>query len=85
MHQKCNSILCFYLHDQEVEVRKWSGKPTSTLQAWVHNLQERTIEKRNSSREISCPVTVGRLQEREDGLILFLSSMTSLLGSTHEK
>lgn len=50
-------------------MRKWDGKPTATLEARVHELQEKTIAKGSSSRKIASPVSTGSSPDRE-GLIL---------------
>ncbi|GAB0188041.1 hypothetical protein GRJ2_001269400 [Grus japonensis] len=49
--------LWFYLHDHGEDMRKWDGKPTSTLEAWVHELQGKTITKGDSSRKNAAPVS----------------------------
>ncbi|GAB0193850.1 hypothetical protein GRJ2_001850300 [Grus japonensis] len=59
----------FYLHDHGKDMRKWDGKPTSTLQAQVHELQGKTVIKRDSFRKNAAPVSSGkppRLSERPD-------------------
>ncbi|GAB0190284.1 hypothetical protein GRJ2_001493700 [Grus japonensis] len=33
--------LCFYLRDHGEDMRKWDGKPTSTLETQVHEFQEK--------------------------------------------
>ncbi|KAK4810757.1 hypothetical protein QYF61_007731 [Mycteria americana] len=52
--------LWFYLHDHGEDMRKWDGKPTSTLEARVHELQGKTITKGGSSRKIAAPVSSGQ-------------------------
>ncbi|KAK4806216.1 hypothetical protein QYF61_001139 [Mycteria americana] len=49
--------LWFYLHDHGEDMRKWDGKPTSTLEARIHELQGKTITKGGSSRKIAAPVS----------------------------
>lgn len=39
------SVWWFYLHDHGEDMRKWDGKPTSTLQAWILELQGKTITR----------------------------------------
>lgn len=39
------SIRWFYLHDHGEDMRKWDGKPTLTLQAWVLELQGKTVTR----------------------------------------
>ncbi|GAB0208007.1 ubiquitin carboxyl-terminal hydrolase 4 [Grus japonensis] len=63
-------ILWFYLRDHGEDMRKWDGKPTSTLRARVHELQGKTAVKRDSSRKNAAPVSTWqppRSSERPDG------------------
>ncbi|GAB0205197.1 hypothetical protein GRJ2_002985300 [Grus japonensis] len=53
-------ILWFYLRDHGEDMRKWDGKPTSTLQACVHELQGKTAGQRDSSRKNAAPVSTGQ-------------------------
>ncbi|GAB0205761.1 hypothetical protein GRJ2_003041700 [Grus japonensis] len=62
-------ILWFYLRDHGEDMRKWDGKPTSTLWARVHELQGKTTVQRDSSRKNAAPVSTGqppRPSERPD-------------------
>ncbi|GAB0209137.1 hypothetical protein GRJ2_003379400 [Grus japonensis] len=62
-------ILWFYLRDHGEDMRKWDGKPTSTLRARVRELQGKTAVKRDSSRKNAAPVSTGqppRPSERPD-------------------
>ncbi|GAB0202683.1 hypothetical protein GRJ2_002733900 [Grus japonensis] len=62
-------ILWFYLRDHGEDMRKWDGKPTSTLRARVHELQGKTAVQRDSSRKNAAPVSTGqppRSSERPD-------------------
>ncbi|KAK4823260.1 hypothetical protein QYF61_000227 [Mycteria americana] len=52
--------LWFYLHGHGEDMRKWDGKPTSTLEEWVCELQGKTITKGVSSRKIAAPVFSGQ-------------------------
>ncbi|GAB0205266.1 hypothetical protein GRJ2_002992200 [Grus japonensis] len=52
--------LWFYLRDHGEDMRKWDGKPTSTLRAHVHELQGKTVRKRDSSRKNAAPVSTGQ-------------------------
>ncbi|GAB0208487.1 hypothetical protein GRJ2_003314400 [Grus japonensis] len=52
--------LWFYLCDHGEDMRKWDGKPTSMLQARVHELQSKTATKGNSSRKNVAPVSSGQ-------------------------
>jgi len=56
------ATLWFYLCE---DMRKWDGKSTSTLEVWVHELQ-RTIEKGDTSRKMSTPVSTGQSPDREE-------------------
>ena len=49
------SYLCEYGED----MKKWHKKPTSALQAWVKELQDRETTKANSSKKLITPVAVG--------------------------
>ncbi|KAK4829835.1 hypothetical protein QYF61_006845 [Mycteria americana] len=49
--------LWFYLRDHGKDMRKWDGKPTSTLEARVHELQGQTITQGGSSRKTVAPVS----------------------------
>ncbi|GAB0208253.1 hypothetical protein GRJ2_003291000 [Grus japonensis] len=62
-------ILWFYLCDHGEDMRKWDGKPTSTLWARVRELQGKTAVQRDSSRKNAAPVSTGqppRSSERPD-------------------
>ncbi|GAB0195092.1 hypothetical protein GRJ2_001974500 [Grus japonensis] len=62
-------ILWFYLRDHGEDMRKWDGKPTSTLRARVRDLQGKTAVKRDSSRKNAAPVSTRqppRPSERPD-------------------
>ncbi|GAB0208596.1 hypothetical protein GRJ2_003325300 [Grus japonensis] len=52
--------LWFYLCDHGEDMRKWDGKPTSMLQARVHELQSKTATKGNPSRKNVAPVSSGQ-------------------------
>ncbi|KAK4807136.1 hypothetical protein QYF61_018477 [Mycteria americana] len=54
------ATLWFYLRDHGEDMRKWDGKPTSTLEARVRELQGKTITKGSSSRKIAAPVSSGQ-------------------------
>jgi len=51
-------------------MRKWDGKPTSTLEARVCELQGKTITKGDSSRKNATPASIRKLsrQSRESDL-----------------
>jgi len=42
-------------------MRKWDGKPTSSLEARVHELQGKRITKGHSVRKIAAPVSSSQL------------------------
>jgi len=42
-------------------MRKWNGKPTSALEAQVHELQGKTITKGHSVRKNATPVSSGQI------------------------
>ncbi|GAB0206493.1 ubiquitin carboxyl-terminal hydrolase 4 [Grus japonensis] len=52
--------LWFYLCDHRQDMRKWDGKPTSTLRARVSELQGKTVAKGDSSRKNAAPVSSGQ-------------------------
>ncbi|KAK4806132.1 hypothetical protein QYF61_001055 [Mycteria americana] len=52
--------LWFYLPDHGEDMRKRDGKPTSTLEARVRELQGKTIPQGGSSRKIAAPVSSGQ-------------------------
>ncbi|GAB0208577.1 hypothetical protein GRJ2_003323400 [Grus japonensis] len=58
-------ILWFYLCDHGEDMRKWNGKPTLILQARVHELQGKTVIKRDSSRKDAAPVSSGQSPQTE--------------------
>ncbi|GAB0208642.1 ubiquitin carboxyl-terminal hydrolase 4 [Grus japonensis] len=60
--------LWFYLRDHREDMRKWDGKPTSTLRARVHELQGKTAVERDSSRKNAAPVS-SRQSPRPSGRI----------------
>lgn len=47
----------FYLCEHGEDMKKWDRKPTSTLEAWEHELQGKTTVKGDSSRKMSTPVS----------------------------
>jgi len=53
--------LWFYLHDHGEDMRKWDGKPTSSLEARVRELWGKTITKGNSVRKNAAPVSSSQL------------------------
>lgn len=50
-----------YLHGQGEDMRKWNGKPTCALAAWVHELRGRTTITGNPSRINATPVSSGQV------------------------
>ncbi|KAK4828266.1 LOW QUALITY PROTEIN: hypothetical protein QYF61_024931 [Mycteria americana] len=62
--------LWFYLRDHGEDMRKWDGKPTSTLEARIRELQGKTITKGSSSRKIAARFPVDsspdRVEERDN-------------------
>ncbi|XP_074909170.1 ubiquitin carboxyl-terminal hydrolase 4 isoform X3 [Buteo buteo] len=65
------STLWFYLRDHGEDMREWDGKPTSTLEARVSELQGKTITKGDSSWKNAAPVASGQFprQSRRTDLI----------------
>jgi len=57
-------ILWFYLCDHEENMRKWDGKPSSALEARVHELRGKTITKGDSSRKNAAPVSSSLLSRQ---------------------
>jgi len=53
--------LWFYLRDQGEDMRKWDGKPTSSLEARVRELRGKTITKGDSVRKNAAPVSSSQL------------------------
>jgi len=53
--------LWFYLRDHGEDMRKWDGKPTSSLEARVHELRGKTITKGDSFRKTATPVSSSQL------------------------
>jgi len=53
--------LWFYLHDHGEDMRKWDGKPTSSLEARVRELRGKTITKGDSLRKKATPVASSQL------------------------
>lgn len=53
-------MLWFYLLDHKEDMRKWDGKSTLTLEAWVHGLQRKAITNGGSSQKIAAPVFSGQ-------------------------
>jgi len=53
--------LWFYLHDHGEDMRKWDGKPTSSLEARVRELRGKAITKGDSVRENAAPVSSSQL------------------------
>jgi len=55
------STLWFYLRDHGEDMRKWDGKPTSSLEARVRELRGKTITKGDSLRKNAAPVSSSQL------------------------
>jgi len=53
--------LWFYLRDHREDVRKWDGKPTSSLEARVRELRGKTITKGDSVRKNAASVSSSQL------------------------
>ena len=53
--------LWFYLRDHGEDMRKWDGKPASTLEARVGELRGKTITKGDSVRKNAAPVSSSQL------------------------
>ena len=53
--------LWFYLRDHREDMRKWDGKPTSTLEARVCELRGKTIKKADSARKNAVPLSSSQL------------------------
>jgi len=53
--------LWFYLRDHGEDMRKWDGKPTSSLEARVRELRGKTITKGDSVRKNAGPVSSSQL------------------------
>jgi len=53
--------LWFYLCDHGEDMRKWDGKPTSSLEARVRELRGKAITKRDSVRKNAAPVSNSQL------------------------
>ena len=61
-------------------MNKWDGKPTSTLEAQVHELQGRTITQGGLSRKAAAPVTSKQSPDRGvETQILFLILLETLV------
>jgi len=56
--------LWFYLRDHGEDMRKWDGKPTSSLKARVRELQGKTITKGDSLRKNATPVSSSQLSRQ---------------------
>jgi len=54
-------ILWFYLRDHGEDMRKWDGKPTSSLEARVRELRGKTVTKGDCARRNAAPVSSGQL------------------------
>jgi len=52
------SILWFYLCAHKQNNRKWDGKLSSILEAWLHELQERTVSKIDYFKRINTPISI---------------------------
>jgi len=63
--------LWFYLRDHREDMRKWDGKPSSSLEARVCELRGKTINKGDSVRKNAAPVSSSQLSRPGvDSLIL---------------
>lgn len=78
--------LWFYLGDHGKNKRKWDGKSTSTLEAWVHESKGKTIEKWSSSRKMTTPghVEHGQITEVKTNVSLRYESRNILLRDLKE-
>ena len=45
-----------YLRDHGEDMKKWHKKPTSALQAWIKELQDKSTTKVKSSKSVIAPV-----------------------------
>lgn len=45
-------------------MKKWDENPTSTLEAQVHELQEKTITNGGSSRKVASPLSSGQFSRQ---------------------
>ena len=54
----------FYLRDHGEDMRKWGGKPTSTLEAWVCELQGKTVTKGKMPLQFPAGSSPDRVQWR---------------------
>jgi len=53
--------LWFYLRDHGEDMRKWDGKPTSSLEARVRELRGKAVTKGDSVRKNASPVSSSQL------------------------
>jgi len=60
----------FYLRDHREDMRKWDGKPTSSLEARVRELRGKTITKADSVRKNILHFTAASSPDQVDSLIL---------------
>jgi len=58
--------LWHYLHDHGEDMKKWHKKTTSTRQARVKELEDRSTTKVNFSKKVVAPVDVGHGNSQED-------------------
>jgi len=56
--------LWFYLYDHREDMRKWDGKPSSSLEARVCELRGKTVTKGDSSRKNAAPVSSDQLSRQ---------------------
>lgn len=54
-------------------MRKFDGKPTSTAEAWVHELQDKNMAKEDILGELFLQFAAGSSLDRLDELLLLLS------------
>ena len=62
--------LWFYLHDHGEDMRKWDGKPTSSLEARVRELRGKTITKGDSLGKMLLQFPAASSPDQVDSLIL---------------
>ena len=75
--------LWFYLCDDGEYMKKWDGKPTSTLVEWVRELQGKTIAQGSFSRRTAAPVSSKQFPRQRSRIANFPSDLNRDICDSH--
>ncbi|KAM6188202.1 LOW QUALITY PROTEIN: versican core protein-like [Sarcoramphus papa] len=79
-----HATLWYYLCDHREDMRKWSGAPTSNLEAHICELQGKTSAKKGPSRKITVPVAVEQFPRHSRRELILTIPMKGLLDCSYK-